>query len=353
MRADTYAWIRTKSKVHIFQHKLLQMDLLAIIGLIVVIYYLVYTIWPWFLDCDLNLAFHEKFGKPIGSLKDKVVWITGASSGIGEHLAYALAGAGCKLILSARRGQLLERVKAECLQKNASLKSSDIEVLVLDVCDTDSHEPAFRSIISKFGKLDILVNNAGRSQRARWEDIELSVDKEMFHLNVFSQVALSRLVAKYFLQMGAGHFVITSSLAGIAPVPFSGTYSGSKFALNGYFYSFAAEKIDNRIPVTIVCPGSIQTDFLAEAYTNKSGEKYGEHTNENSKNKVSAQRCGTLMGIAIANQLSEVWIAKPVVLQFVYTRIYYPNIGSWLLRRVGSRFLQRLRDDKETLKDER
>lgn len=328
------------------------MALLAIIGLIVVVYYLVYLIWPWFLDCDLNLAFHEKFGKPIGSLRGKVVWITGASSGIGEHLAYTLAGAGCKLILSARRGHLLEQVKAECLQKNASLNNSDIEVLVLDVCDINSHESAFRHIISKFGKLDVLVNNAGRSQRATWENIELSVDKEMFDLNVFSQIALSRLVAKHFLEMGTGHFVVTSSVAGLAAAPFSATYSATKFALHGYFNSFAIEKIDKAIPVTIVCPGPIQTNFLAEAYTDKSGEKYGENVNENSKNKISAQRCGTLMGIAIANRLSEVWIAKPIVLQLVYTRMYYPNFGTWLLGLLGPRFFQRLRDDKQTLKSE-
>ncbi|XP_034193375.1 dehydrogenase/reductase SDR family member 7 [Osmia lignaria lignaria] len=328
------------------------MDLLAIIGLIVVIYFLVYMIFPWFLDSDINLALYKKFGKPIASLQGQVVWITGASSGIGEYLAYVLAEAGCKLILTARRETELERVKANCIQKNVNLQSLDIEVLVLDVNNISNHESVFNHIITKFGRLDILVNNAGRSQRAEWEQINLAVDKEMFDLNVFSQIALSRLVAKYFLQKGSGHFVVTSSVAGIVPAPFSATYCGTKYALQGYYDCFSIEKMGKNIPVTMVCPGPIKTNFLSEAFTEKHGEKYGEEANKNSENKLSAERCATLMGIAIANKLSQVWIAKPRILQLIYLRMYYPNIGSCIISLLGPRFIQRLRDDKPTLRQE-
>ena len=81
-------------------------------------------------------------------------------------------------------------------------------------------------------QLDILINNAGRSQRANWEDIELAVDKEMFDLNVFSVVALSRIVVHYFQKRKEGHIVVTSSLAGVKAVPFSGSYTGAKYALH-------------------------------------------------------------------------------------------------------------------------
>lgn len=83
------------------------------------------------------------------------------------------------------------------------------------------------------------MNNAGRSQRALWEDIEISVDEEMFHLNVLSPIALSRLVAKYFCKMNAGHFVVTSSVAGVTGAPFSATYCANKFALNVIYQLFA------------------------------------------------------------------------------------------------------------------
>lgn len=110
------------------------------------------------------------------SLKDKVVWITGASSGIGEHLAYTLSKAGCKLTLSARREKDLERVKAKCLNglycsklhkqqivhvalhsnmfpENSELKDADIQVLPLDVCNIDDHEKAFNRVLNQFGRV--------------------------------------------------------------------------------------------------------------------------------------------------------------------------------------------------------
>jgi len=89
----------------------------------------------------------------------------------------------------------------------------------------------FIKIFSNIFQLDILVNNVGRSQRARWEHIDIAVDKEIFELNVFSILSLSRLVVKYFLQIGEGHIVVTSSVAGIAPVPMSPSYCGTKYAL--------------------------------------------------------------------------------------------------------------------------
>ncbi|PBC32606.1 dehydrogenase/reductase SDR family member 7 isoform X2 [Apis cerana] len=327
------------------------MDLLTIIGMIVIIYFLIYIILPWFLDCDLCLAFYEKFGKPISSLEGKIVWITGASSGIGENLAYILAKAGCKLILSSRKETKLEKVKTNCLQKNKNLKSSDIEVLVLDILDINKHELAFNTIIAKFGRLDILVNNAGRSQRAKWENIELSVDKEMFDLNVFSTIALSRLVAKYFFQVNKGHFVINSSIAGVTVVPFSATYCASKYSLHAYFESLSMEKINKNISVTIVCPGPVETNFLAESFTEKSGEKYIVNEKEKPTHRMTAKRCATLIGIAIANKLSIVWICKSIVLQMVYLRIYYPNIGTWIIKQLGTKFLHYLRDNKRNIEN--
>ncbi|KAK2578864.1 hypothetical protein KPH14_001272 [Odynerus spinipes] len=322
------------------------MDLLAFIGFVCVIYTLIYFIYPWLADCDIQLAFLEKFGKPISSLKGQVVWITGASSGIGEHLAYVLAKGGCKLVLTARREAELQKVKRVCLEENADLKDDDILILPLDICNTDLHQETFKTIITKFGKLDILVNNAGRSQRAKWENIELSVDREMFELNVFSQLSLSRMVMKYFLQNNYGHIVVTSSLAGILPVPGSATYSGTKHALHGYFNSFLLEKGDKNIFITLICPGAVQTNFLAEAFTETSGKKFGVNTDV-STTKISVKRCATLMAVAIANKVSEAWISQPIGLLITYLVKYYPNVGSWfVIKLLGTQFLKHLRDAK-------
>ncbi|KAH0950643.1 hypothetical protein HN011_000408 [Eciton burchellii] len=325
---------------------LIEMTLLAIIGLLVVAYYLVYMILPFFLDCDFLLFFMEKFGKPVSSLKNKTVWITGASSGIGEELAYVLAKAGCKLILSARRITLLEQVKRQCLKENSLLTNEDIEVYPFDVLNLDLHEKAFQHVINKFGKLDILVNNVGRSQRARWEHIDIAVDKEIFELNVFSILSLSRLVVKYFLQIGEGHIVVTSSVAGIAPVPMSPSYCGTKYALQGYFKPFKMEHYNKSIHVTMVCPGPIQTNFLPESFTEKSGEKYGVKAKV-TKEKMNAQRCAVLMGIAIANQLSEVWIVQSKILTILYLAYCFPNILKWIMDKVGLKYFMKLRDNKK------
>lgn len=321
------------------------MAFLATVGLLTLLYYLAYFIFASILDCDILLAVKEIFGKPVSSLRGKVVWITGASSGIGEQLAYVLAKAGCKLILSARRIAELEQVKRRCLEENEYLSDDDVEVHPLDLLDLDSHEKAFRHVLDKFGKLDILVNNAGRSQRADWEKIELTVDKEMFDLNVFSVLSLSRLAVKHFLQTGKGQIVINSSVAGFLPVVRSGSYCGAKHALHGYFKSLIMDHHDKHIDVTIVCPGPIQTNFLAESFTEKSGEKYGINT-EVATNKVSAERCATLMGVAIANKLDEVWIAKPTALRLIYILYCFPNFGKWLVKTLGQKYLMKIRDAK-------
>nr|XP_012230443.1 PREDICTED: dehydrogenase/reductase SDR family member 7 [Linepithema humile]XP_012230444.1 PREDICTED: dehydrogenase/reductase SDR family member 7 [Linepithema humile]XP_012230445.1 PREDICTED: dehydrogenase/reductase SDR family member 7 [Linepithema humile]XP_012230446.1 PREDICTED: dehydrogenase/reductase SDR family member 7 [Linepithema humile] len=319
------------------------MDLFAIIGLFIVSYYFVYLILPSILDCDLLLAFSERFGKPVSSLAGKTVWITGASSGIGEHLAYVLAKAGCKLILSARRVAELDRVKRKCLEENKHLSDNDVEVYPLDLLNLELHNTAVRHVIDKFGKLDILVNNAGRSQRAQWENIDLTVDKQMFDLNVFSIMSLSRLVVKHFLETGGGHIVVTSSLAGILPVPRSATYCGAKHALHGYFKPMFLEFPDKHIDVTMVCPGPVQTDFLAESFTEKSGEKYGINTDV-SKSKVTAERCAFLMGIAIANKLEEVWISRSDSLRMLYLIYCFPNFAKWMIKNLGMKYIMKLRD---------
>lgn len=330
------------------------MFILELIGFFVCFYHLLWILCCWLLDSDILLAFYTEFGKPTSSLKGKVVWIVGASTGIGEHLAYVLAKAGCKLILSSRRQNELERVKANCLSDNMELFDKDIEVCSFDVCDLDVHETMLKHITNKFGRLDIIVSNAGRSQRAKWEDIHIEVDKQMFNLNVFSHLSLCRLVSKYFLTQGHGHVVVTSSTAGVMPVPFSATYCATKHALHGYFGALHVEACTTRKPiaVTMVCPGPTKTNFLAECFTDTPGQKFGTDTKE-SKNKISAARCAELMGIAIANQLSEVWIAQKMVLFLMYMGTLYPRLTLWILKLLGPRYLQQLRDSSVTVNSEK
>ena len=137
-------------------------------------------------------------------------------------------------MLSARNIRELEVTKQECLAlAQGGLQSEDILVLPLDMLKFGFHQDCFNRVISHFRALDILVNNAGRSQRAEWNKIDINVDRELFELDVFSVIHLSRLAVNYFEQNNVrGQLSVTSSTAGFIGAPNSGSYTGAKHALH-------------------------------------------------------------------------------------------------------------------------
>lgn len=162
-----------------------------------------------------------------------MVWITGASSGIGKYLAIVLAQNNVKLCISARRIAELEQVKEECLSKSSKLQTNDILVLPMDMLQIERHQSHFDKVLQHFGGLDVLVNNAGRSQRAQFKDTSLKVDQEIFDLDVFSVINLSRVYANHVATTnGKGHIAITSSTLGLISVPNSASYTAAKHALH-------------------------------------------------------------------------------------------------------------------------
>ncbi|KAK7595165.1 hypothetical protein V9T40_001598 [Parthenolecanium corni] len=326
------------------------MDIFSVTGIGFLLYLVSYAVILMIADCDAQLFFATIFGRrKLAKFKDKVIWITGASSGIGEHIARLAAHYGAKLILTARNEAELERVKRLCIEEG-KVSEDDVLVLPLDITDISKHQSAFDKVIQRFGHLDILVNNAGRSQRATWENIDVQVDRDMFELNVFSNVSLSRLVAKHFLQRNEGHLAVTSSIAGVLTTPFSPTYCGTKFALHGYYGSFFKEKVESNVGVTLLCPGPVVSNLLPACFTDKPGEKFGEsHTANDSR--MTGERCAYLSLIAIANDLQEVWMAKFPVILLTYFSVYCPNISLWMYKRIGNRAMQRLRDQRETVRN--
>ncbi|XKL64148.1 hypothetical protein PGB90_004234 [Kerria lacca] len=324
------------------------MDIFGIIGSLYLLYIFSYAILLLISDCDVRLLFASIFGRrKLNKFKDKVVWVTGASSGIGEHITKSFAEYGAKLVLTARNETELERVKRLCCD-NGKLSEEDVLILPMDVTDVSKHQAAFEKVLQHFNQLDILINNAGRSQRAIWENIELPVDKEMFELNVFSNLSLSRIVMKYFLERKKGHIALTSSIAGIIPVPFSATYSGTKFALHGYYGSLRREKITSRIGITILCPGPVVSNLLPACFTEKAGETYGE-SHKTTDSRMTGERCAFLCLVAIANNLPEVWMAKFPLMLLTYFSVYCPNVSLWMLKKLGLNAIQRLRDQRVTV----
>ncbi|KAJ6649921.1 Dehydrogenase/reductase SDR family member 7 [Pseudolycoriella hygida] len=264
----------------------------------------------------------KHFGKsPANEFNGKVCWITGASSGIGEALAKNLALCNARLVISARRKDQLVRVKEECLALNAKLEDKDILVLDFDMLDYSVHDSSFQKVLKHFGKLDLLISNAGRSQRARWQNIEIEVDRNMFDLNVFSLINLNRIAVRYFFKSkNAGGLAITSSIAGVIGAPVCGSYTGAKHALHGYFESLRNETRDRNLAITMLCPGPVVSDIVKESFTSKLGEKVDD-VYSSKERRMTANRCAHLCLVAIANKLEESWQALfPMIISTYFLR---------------------------------
>jgi len=189
----------------------------------------------------------------------KVIWITGASSGIGEALSIALSEAGARLILSARRQGELERVRQVCHMPDQHL------VLPLDMSDFEAVTQAVEVARNWTPRLDIVIENAGISQRSLVKDTLFSVDERIFKVNFLGVIAHSKALLPWFLEQGSGHFVVVSSLVGKFATPVRSSYSASKHALHGFFDALRAELHQENIHVTILCPGYILTQISYNA----------------------------------------------------------------------------------------
>jgi short-subunit dehydrogenase len=200
------------------------------------------------------------------SVKNKVIWITGASSGLGEALAYALAQKGARLILSARRKEELERVKGNC----PAPAQPDISILPFDLTNAATIQLSAEAAIQLFGGVDILINNGGVSQRSFAKQTSIEVDRRIMEVNFFGAISVTKALLPHFLQRKKGHFVTISSVTGKFGTPYRSAYAASKHALHGFFDSLRAElykDVGNGIIVTMVCPGFIKTSLTLSALT--------------------------------------------------------------------------------------
>jgi len=199
--------------------------------------------------------------------REKVVWITGASSGIGEHLAYAFAAKGAKLILSSRNQAELERV-----QQNCPL-GTPVTILPMDVTQYDELPALAQKAFGYYGQLDILVNNAGLTQRALVKDAPFKMDEHIMAVNYLGTVALTKAVLPFMLEQQAGKIVVVSSIMGKIGTPLRSAYAASKHALHGFFDCLRAEVHDAGIQVCLLVPGYVNTNISRNALRGQ-GERY-------------------------------------------------------------------------------
>ena len=259
-----------------------------------------------------------------GSFKNKVVWITGASSGIGEELAYAFAKKGARLILSARNTAALNAVRTRC-----STVRGRIHVLPFDLSELDSLKKQAKQAWKIFGEIDYMIHNAGVALRDLAVNTTVEMDKKIMDTNYFGPVALTKALLKPMLRRGSGHFVVISSVSGKFGVPKLSAYSASKHALHGFFASLRAETSRDNIRSTLVVPGFVNTKITQNAFTGK-GAMYGKMIQAQA-NGMSPSLCAQKILAGLRRNKEEVIMGGPEKLG-VYCNLIFPGLFARIIR---------------------
>lgn len=260
------------------------------------------------------------------SLKDKRIWITGASSGIGAAFVKVASQQGAHLLISARSEDKLNAI-AEANQGTGTIK-----VLPLDLTAMETHQDKVNAAIELMGSIDVMLHNGGISQRSLVKDTDLEVDRKVMEVDYFGTVSLTKALLPHFLEQGTGHFAVVTSLMGVFSSPMRSGYCGAKHALHGFFNSLRAEHHDDQIAVTLVCPGFIQTNISKNALV-------GDGSHQGTMDKatgsgLTAEQCAQRMAKAIAKAKPEVYIGRKEILA-VYLKRFFPGILRKVVRKAA------------------
>ncbi len=259
------------------------------------------------------------------NLENKVVWITGASSGIGEAVAKQLSTINCKLILSARRESELERVSKECQGNH-----DKIAILTVDLSDADSLAQKAKDAEAIFGQIDVLINNGGISQRGTADETQMEVDRRVMEVNYFGSIALSKYVLSGMIARKSGHHVIVTSVMGKYSTQLRSAYCASKHALHGFYNAMRSEVHKHNINVTIVAPGFIQTNIAYHALK-PTGEEL-QQKGEGQAKGISAESCARQIVKAIQTNQDEIIIAGFRESLGWFMSRYFPGIFRKMIR---------------------
>jgi dehydrogenase/reductase SDR family protein 7B len=200
---------------------------------------------------------------------DRVVWITGASSGIGEALVYSFVRGGSRVIASSNDPEGLMKVIKNC----EGLRGS-VTAVPFDLSDTSAVEQLAADVVNREGRIDMLLNIGGVSQRALIKETPLWLDRRIMEINYFGTIALTKAVLPYMISKGGGHIAATSSITGRFGFPLRSAYSASKQALHGFFETLLIEHKNDNIRVSVLIPGRVKTSISLHALT-ASGKEHG------------------------------------------------------------------------------
>ncbi|KAL4474792.1 hypothetical protein ABPG74_001488 [Tetrahymena malaccensis] len=270
-----------------------------------------------------------KLVKP--NFEGKTVWITGASSGIGEQLAKDFSRLGASLIISSRKAQDLEKVKSQCKDP------SKVTVLPLDMSKTKEvikqTEDFIKDLEKQNKKLDIVIENAGVSMRSEFKDYSFENHEYMTNLNYNGPVAHVKGLLDHFVRNKSGHIVLINSIAGLLSPGMRTSYVGSKHALRGFFDSLRAEVSEFNIKVSSIYPGYVQTNVSANALSGEAGQSFGK-TDGNIQEGETIEKFAEQAILAIYKQKNDAVITKSIKHELgVYMRNVSFDLVHWLTRK--------------------
>jgi len=263
----------------------------------------------------------------MGQFQNKVIWITGASSGIGEAVAKAFNAAGATVLISSRREEELERVKSSCPF------SEKVYIFPLDLTQSSSIQLVTEEVLSKF-EIDLLFNNGGISQRSLTSETSIESDRKIFEVNYFGHVQMTKAILPQMLNRKSGHIVTTSSLTGKWGFYLRSAYAASKHALHGFFDSLRMEVEDSGIRVTLITPGFIATEISKHAI-DKSGNPSGEMDNNQAKG-ISSEECARQILAGIVAGKDEFGVGGKE-LRGLFLHRYFPKLFKKILKRTAAR----------------
>jgi len=250
--------------------------------------------------------------------QEKVVWITGASSGIGLAIVELLCRPGARLIITSSDVTRLKSVAEKCNSCGAECK-----ILPCDLSNSQQVAGIAAKALAIFGKVDVLILNAGKSQRSLAIETSINVDRYLMELDYFSNIIIAKHILKSMKANGGGYIAVTSSITGKFGFPLRSAYAAAKHALHGFFETLSIEERKHGVFVTIVCPGRINTPISYSAIL-PNGTTYNKQDQGQEKG-MAAEVCARKYLRAIEKKKREVYIGKKEILM-VYIKRFFPSI---------------------------
>lgn len=257
------------------------------------------------------------------NFEGKTIWITGASSGIGEALCKQLNHKGVHLILSSRNKEKLESLAS-------ALTQCECTVITIDLEHSSSIHSAMEQLNTLGLKIDLLINNGGISQRSNALETNEDTERRIMEINYFGNILLGKLVATEMLKTGGGQIAVMSSISGKFGFFLRSTYAASKHALHGYYESLRLENEKNGLKISMICPGKINTPISQNALSGD-GNKHAQIDN-NQRTGMSVNQCASEILNGISKEKMEIYVGGNE-LKAVRIKRLFPNLFHKLIRK--------------------